>query len=53
MSTCRARARILMSEHRKFHVVLVGSGYGTGVDMSIAPNAKIEYDVKEVQTIVK
>jgi alpha-D-xyloside xylohydrolase len=42
-----------MIEHRKFRVVLVWSGHGAGVDINITPDAEIDYDGKEVQTIVK
>ena len=42
-----------MIEHREFRVVLVGSGYGSGVDVTSVPNAEIDYYGKEVQTTVK
>ncbi len=42
-----------MIEHRKFRVVLVGSGHGSGVDVTSVPNAEIDYYGKEVQTTVK
>jgi alpha-D-xyloside xylohydrolase len=42
-----------MIEHREFRVVLVGSGHGSGVDVTSVPNAEIDYYGKEVQTAVK
>ena len=38
---------------RKFRVVLVGSGHGSGVDVTSVPNVEIDYYGKEVQTTVK
>ena len=42
-----------MIEHRKFRVVLVDGGHGSGVDVTSVPNAEIDYYGKEVQTPVK
>jgi alpha-D-xyloside xylohydrolase len=42
-----------MIERRKFHIVLVGQGHGTGLDVAGAPNAEVDYDGREVHTSVK
>ena len=42
-----------MIEHRKFRVVLVEGGHGTGVDVTGTANAEISYEGKEVHTTIK
>ena len=42
-----------MVEHRRFRVVLVGSGHGVGGEVTGSVNAEIDYDGKEVQTTVR
>jgi len=37
-----------MVEHRRFRVILVGSGHGVGADVTNAPNANIAYQGKEL-----
>lgn len=40
-------------EHRKFRVVLVAGGHGTGVDVTSTANAEISYEGKEVHATIK
>jgi alpha-D-xyloside xylohydrolase len=42
-----------MIEHRKFRVVVVGSGHGAGADVTSTPDLEIDYDGKQVQKTVK
>ncbi|MGA8036825.1 MAG: TIM-barrel domain-containing protein [Candidatus Acidiferrales bacterium] len=42
-----------MIEHRKFDVVLVGSGHGMDSSVTDDPNAVIEYDGAEVRKIIR
>ena len=42
-----------MIEHRKFRVVLVAGGHGTGVDVTSMANAEIGYEGKEVHATIK
>jgi alpha-D-xyloside xylohydrolase len=42
-----------MSEHRKFRVVLVAGGHGTGVDVTSKANAEISYEGEEVHSTIK
>ena len=42
-----------MPGSRKFRIVLVASGHGTGGDVSSAPNAEISYQGKEVHATIK
>ena len=42
-----------MVEHRKFRVILVGSGHGVGGEVTGSANAEIDYDGKEIQTTVR
>jgi alpha-D-xyloside xylohydrolase len=42
-----------MIEHRRFRVVIVGSGHGAGADATSAPDLEIDYDGKEVQKPIK
>ncbi len=42
-----------MVDHRKFRIVLVDSRHGSGIELTNAPNAEIDYSGREVQTTVK
>jgi alpha-D-xyloside xylohydrolase len=42
-----------MPGSRKFRIVLVAGGHGTGGDVSSAPNAEISYQGKEVHATIK
>ena len=42
-----------MIEHRKFRVVLVAGGHGTGVDVTSTANAEISYEGNEVHATIK
>jgi alpha-D-xyloside xylohydrolase len=42
-----------MIEHRKFDVVLVGSGHGVDSVVTADPNAVIDYDGTEVRKTIK
>ena len=42
-----------MVQHRKFRVVVVGSGHGVGGEVTRPANAEIEYDGEQVQTTVR
>ncbi|MGA8086782.1 MAG: TIM-barrel domain-containing protein [Terracidiphilus sp.] len=40
-------------EHRKFRVVLVAGGHGTGVDVTSTANAEVSYEGNEVHATIK
>ena len=42
-----------MIQHRKFRVVLVGSGHGVGGEVTSPANAELDYDGKQIQTTVR
>jgi alpha-D-xyloside xylohydrolase len=42
-----------MVEHRRFRVVLVGSGHGAGAAVTSSANAEVDYDGKEIQVKVR
>jgi alpha-D-xyloside xylohydrolase len=49
----RQRSFLGMMEHRKFCVVPVASGHGTGVGATSAANAEISCEGKKVQATIK
>jgi alpha-D-xyloside xylohydrolase len=42
-----------MVEHRRFRIVLVGGGHGSGVDVTTAANKDVVYHGKEIQIAVR